>query len=53
MTHAFLIGDYNQPGPREYEAQGQGQIVRLRIIVLPEEVYLRSGRSNWRISSAM
>lgn len=53
MTRAFLLGDYDQPTPREYERQGQGRILRLRIILLPGEVYLRSGRTNWRYSSAM
>lgn len=55
MTRAFLLGDYDQPSPREYERQGQGRILRLRVTVLPEEAYVRSGRRNWKpgISSAM
>jgi hypothetical protein len=52
MTTAFKAGE-DPEGPRDYESRGQGQILRLQVTVLPEEVYLRSGRSNWRISSAM
>lgn len=54
MTTAFLAGEYDQPLPREVQEVGQGQILRLQVTVLPEEVYLRSStRGTWRITSAM
>lgn len=54
MTEKFLLQQEGAPGPREEQAAGQGEIVRLRVAIL-EDVYLRSGRSGWRpnISSAM
>ncbi len=55
MTERFLLGQRDAPGPREEQEAGLGRILRLRIVVLPEEVYLRSGRHGWKpsISSAM
>jgi hypothetical protein len=52
MTSRFLLDQHGAPGPREEAAVGQGQILRLRVTIL-HEVYLRSGRHNWRITSAM
>lgn len=51
MTRAFLLGE-DVPGPREEEQVGQGRILRLRVMVV-EEMLLRSGRRNWKISSAL
>lgn len=51
MTKSFLLGE-DVPGPREEEALGQGRILRLRPSVI-EDTFLRSGRRNWRISSAL
>lgn len=52
MTSRFLLDQHDAPGPREEEAVGQGRILRLRVVIL-DEVYLRSGRRNWRVTSAM
>jgi hypothetical protein len=52
MTKRFLIGQSGAPGPREEQEAELGRILRLRVVIL-EEVYLRSGRRNWRITSAM
>jgi hypothetical protein len=54
MTAKFLLQQEGAPGPREEQAAGQGEIVRLRVTFL-EEVALRRGRAGWRpnISSAM
>lgn len=52
MTRQFRIGQSDAPGPREEERGEQGRIVRLRITEC-FEVCLRSGRYNWRITSAM
>jgi hypothetical protein len=54
MTEKFLLQQEGAPGPREEQAAGQGEVVRLRVTFL-EEVALRSGRAGWRpnISSAM
>jgi hypothetical protein len=51
MTQRFLLGE-DVPGPREEERLGQGRILRLRVSVI-EEMFLRSGRRNWKISSAL
>jgi hypothetical protein len=53
MTAQFLLGQPDAPGPRDEQEVGLGQILRLQVTVLPEEVYLRSGRTNWRYSSAL
>jgi hypothetical protein len=50
MTERFLLGE-DTPGPREEESVGQGRILRLRVTEI-QEMYLRSGRRNWKISSA-
>lgn len=54
MTGKFLLQQEGAPGPREEQAAGLGEIVRLRVTVL-QKVSLRSGRAGWRpdISSAM
>jgi len=54
MTRKFLLQQEGAPGPREEQAAGQGEVVRLRVTFL-EEVALRRGRAGWRpnISSAM
>ncbi len=51
LTQAFLTGQADAAGPREEEQVGLGRILRLRVTVLGE-VFLRSGRSNWKFSSA-
>lgn len=53
MTRKFLLQQESAPGPREEQATGQGEIVRLRVSVL-RDAALRRGRS-WRpnVSSAM
>lgn len=51
MTQLFLIGE-DAPGPREEEQIGQGRILRLRVSIV-EEMLFRSGRHNWKISSAL
>lgn len=53
MTRKFLLEQEGAPGPREEQATGQGEIVRLRVTVLRDAV-LRRGRA-WRpdVSSAM
>lgn len=52
MTKGFLAGQAGAPGPREEEKVGLGRILRLRLIV-QDEVSLRSGRHNWRVTSAL
>lgn len=52
MTDRFLLDQRDAPGPREEQAVGLGRILRLRVTIV-EEVFLRSGRNNWRITSAM
>jgi len=51
MTDRFRLGE-QVPGPREEQAVGQGAILRLRVTVI-EEIFLRSGRDRWKISSAL
>lgn len=51
MTERFLLGE-DAAGPREEQEVGQGRILRLRVSVIGE-IYLRSGRRNWKISSAL
>lgn len=51
MTRQFLLGE-DAPGPREEERIGLGRILRLRVALI-EDIYLRSGRRNWKISSAL
>lgn len=52
MTAGFLVGQPAAPGPREEQLAGLGRIVRLRVHVL-DEVSLRSGRRNWKVTSAL
>lgn len=52
MTRAFRTGQPEAPGPREEQEAGLGRIIRLRVTEL-QEMCLRSGRRNWRITSAM
>lgn len=52
MTRGFLVGQLDAPGPREEERVGLGRILRLRVQIM-EEVRLRSGRRNWRVTSAL
>jgi hypothetical protein len=51
MTRQFLLGE-DAPGPREEQQVGLGQILRLRVALI-EDIFLRSGRRNWKISSAL
>jgi hypothetical protein len=52
MTRRFLLGE-NVPGPREEQAVGQGQILRLRVTVLGEMLLRASSRHSWKYSSAL
>lgn len=52
MTRRFLLDQHDAPGPREEQEVGLGRILRLRVTIL-DEVYLRSGRKGWRVTSAM
>jgi hypothetical protein len=52
MTRGFLIGQPDAPLPHQEQEAGNGRVVRLRIAILAE-VRLRSGRRNWKVTSAL